>query len=111
MRGLTQNVAGWDHDISSRTPSAVADQLVAKIEKAPRWNLVRQAVSGDSTVIFATRTTRVFRFTDDVRVELSGRADGSTHLHASSRSRIGKGDLGQNSRNLKQLAGWLKKSS
>jgi uncharacterized protein (DUF1499 family) len=109
LRGLTENHSGWDCDVQSRSPTEVAEHLVTMIEKAARWDVIRRAVSGDSMVIYATRKTRIFRFTDDVRIELSARPSGATHIHASSRSRIGKGDLGQNDRNLNQVAGWLTK--
>jgi uncharacterized protein (DUF1499 family) len=53
-----------------------------------------------------TRTTPVMRFTDDIDVVL--RAEGnSTRVQAESQSRVGKGDLGQNPRNLKELVGYL----
>lgn len=54
-----------------------------------------------------THTTSVFRFVDDVHVELKQETNDSgdlqTVVNAKSRSRIGKGDLGQNPRNLKML--------
>ncbi|TWT93150.1 DUF1499 domain-containing protein [Neorhodopirellula pilleata] len=59
-----------------------------------------------------THSTSVFRFVDDVHVELqqqtTGSGDVQTLLHAGSRSRIGKGDLGQNPRNLKMLRRGIK---
>lgn len=55
-----------------------------------------------------TRTTPLFRFVDDIQVELTSvgtEADAPTRTRvvAESRSRVGKGDLGQNPRNLKAL--------
>ncbi|EMI56113.1 hypothetical protein RSSM_02448 [Rhodopirellula sallentina SM41] len=64
-----------------------------------------------------TRTTPLFRFVDDIHVELTPvetEADSSTRTRvvAESRSRVGKGDLGQNPRNLKALReGLLAQSS
>jgi uncharacterized protein (DUF1499 family) len=49
-----------------------------------------------------TRRTRVFRFVDDVVVHLEPAASG-TLIHVSSKSRLGKGDLGQNRRNILEL--------
>lgn len=50
----------------------------------------------------ATRRTRMLRLIDDVLIWLD---EGSTgcRMHARSRSRIGRGDLGQNRRNLLEL--------
>ena len=56
----------------------------------------------DGPVIRATRTTRLFRFVDDVLLLLEPDA-GGTRLEARSASRVGRGDLGQNRRNLAEL--------
>lgn len=51
-----------------------------------------------------TRTTPVFRFVDDIHVRITEQSDPpQTILTAESRSRVGKGDLGQNPRNLRML--------
>jgi uncharacterized protein (DUF1499 family) len=44
----------------------------------------------------------LFRFKDDITVRVINRGSERV-LAAKSRSRVGKGDLGQNPRNLKQL--------
>ena len=54
-------------------------------------------------MIHLTRTTRVFRFVDDIHLNLSEQEPGVVEVNASSQSRLGKGDLGQNARNLKTL--------
>ena len=48
------------------------------------------------------RRTRVFRFADDIRVTFQGEGDG-VRVGAESRSRLGKGDFGQNRRNILEL--------
>jgi uncharacterized protein (DUF1499 family) len=50
----------------------------------------------------AVRTTRLFRFRDDVKVRVYARADGAGS-ELTGASRVGKNDLGQNSRNIKEL--------
>ncbi len=50
----------------------------------------------------AVRTTPLFRFRDDVTVRVHADGDG-TRAEVTSASRIGKGDLGQNPRNIKEL--------
>jgi len=66
-----------------------------------RW----QVTSVDSAVgiIKATRRTRLFRYIDDVTIRAEPLPDGRTRIHARSKSRVGKGDLGQNRRNLLEL--------
>jgi uncharacterized protein (DUF1499 family) len=49
-----------------------------------------------------TRRTRVCRFVDDIIVTFKPAGPG-TMIHAASKSRVGKGDLGQNRRNILEL--------
>ena len=80
---------------------AVAARVEAAIATLPRWRLEGAAPG----VIWATRTTRVFRFVDDVYILLqpADAADDSTRLEARSASRLGRNDFGQNRRNLAEL--------
>ncbi|MBE0592672.1 MAG: DUF1499 domain-containing protein [Gemmatimonadales bacterium] len=110
-RDLTTNVAETD----PRDPdpllrplevSLSVGETVVRIESAvnelPRWQLVdTRADSGTSELRFV-RTSRFFRFHDDVTVWVEQRGDGSV-IRARSASRIGTGDLGQNPRNLREL--------
>ena len=69
----------------------------------PKWSTVSVEKRADgSIVLHLTRTTPVLRFTDDIQVTLQPTEKG-TLMNAESQSRIGKGDLGQNPRNLKAL--------
>ena len=80
-------------------PPAAADDRVAGAIAARRgWRVVGR---GDG-VIQATRTTRIFRFVDDIAILLEPAA-GGTAVSARSASRIGRRDLGQNRRNLAEL--------
>ena len=63
-----------------------------------RW----QVTGREDAVVRATRTTRLFRFVDDVLLLLEP-AHGGTRVSARSASRVGRGDLGQNRRNLAEL--------
>jgi len=77
------------------SPLQTAHAVVDAIERLPRW----EVVAGKNGVIWATRRTRVFRFVDDVYLLLLPAHD-STVIFARSASRVGRGDLGQNRRNL-----------
>ena len=86
----------------SLTPAAgstapVANSPEAVVEGPP-------AVSDGSTPVMSRLEHRsaVFQFVDDVEITLTP-AGGRTVVDAVSRSRIGKGDLGQNRRNLIDL--------
>jgi uncharacterized protein (DUF1499 family) len=79
-------------------PEAVA--AVAQVAKQlPRWAIV----SAGTDSLHLTRTTRLFRFVDDIRLTAEPGPDGSTRVHATSQSRVGVGDLGQNRRNILEL--------
>ncbi len=81
-------------------PAAYARAAVLEAERVlPRWKV--EDASED--VVWLTRTTRVFRFVDDVYVLVEPLPGGRSRLVARSASRVGKGDLGQNARNLKEL--------
>ena len=77
---------------------AAADAVVNAIRTLPRWRVTERAGS----VIRATRTTRLFRFVDDIVVLLEPAA-GGTRVLARSASRVGRRDFGQNRRNLAEL--------
>lgn len=68
------------------------------IEDLPRFTLE----DGDEPELRAVRRSRIFRFEDDVTVRVSAR-DGGSEAVFESASRVGKGDLGQNPRNLRAL--------
>jgi len=51
----------------------------------------------------AVWTSRVFRFKDDVEIDLEARGPGETRIRARSRSRIGHYDWGQNARHIRDL--------
>ena len=124
-RGLTTNWAELrdasdDPELRSlnlqASPHEVAERISNWAERTSRWRLTEvndsqgettspDGSSTDSHVsiqLRLTRRTRVFRFVDDVHVVLAPSGSG-TKVTAESRSRVGKGDLGQNRRNLKEL--------
>jgi len=83
-------VRGKEAVWSRLTPSHVEEV----IRTGPTWPNVGW--------LTATHRTWMMRFIDDVLVWLEGRP-GGCRVHARSRSRMGRGDLGQNRRNLLDL--------
>lgn len=100
----------------------VETMIRAWVAKQPAWKIVsdpplardsandsaRDHASDPMRRLHLTRTTAVFRFVDDIYIEITPIApavDGSPRcgIDAESQSRVGKGDLGQNPRNLKEL--------
>ncbi len=81
---------------------AMATFSAVIVNHMPRWDVVDQ--DGPANTLHATRTTRWLRFIDDVRLTFEpGPRDGTSTVHAESRSRVGIGDLGQNRRNILEL--------
>jgi hypothetical protein len=88
--------------ISDRTSAELVEALTGGARRIRNWEYAGEASDGDSTLVMFVRTSRLFRFKDDItmRIEDQGRERVVT---GESRSRVGKGDLGQNPRNLRRL--------
>jgi len=90
-------------------PGDLAALVTKSAQSLPRWELVEQTPAGDAIQLHFVRTTGLVGYKDDIRVRIEPAGEGS-RLSAESRSRIGKGDLGQNPRNLRELLGPLRTS-
>ncbi|QDU98674.1 DUF1499 domain-containing protein [Lignipirellula cremea] len=102
-RDFTTNTAAMDSPLeSSQSPAALAAMVRSAVDELPRWSLVEEDTTDQASRLHFTRTTALFRFVDDIRVTITPTATGS-QLTARSQSRVGKGDLGQNPRNLQEL--------
>ena len=113
-RDLTTNFARTDAESDDLRPARIALPMEPAAElvrraagKLPGWELAEpqpQPLDDGSQEWHFVRTTRLMRYKDDVHVRLEPTADGSGVIaHIRSRSRIGKGDLGQNPRNIREL--------
>ncbi len=111
VRGLTTNTAAIAVDADDpelrpvelkTSPVETAERIESWAESKSIWNVESNEVDGGIATMHLTRTTRVFRFVDDVYVNIAP-TDGGSVLTATSKSRLGNGDLGQNPRNLKEL--------
>ncbi len=79
-----------------------AEQVIAAL---PRWRLIKQ--DADSGTILAERRTRLFRFVDDIEIQVTAIDSGASEVNLVSRSRVGKGDFGQNRRNILEFLNLL----
>lgn len=80
----------------NRPHDEVFEEAVAVIASLPRWRLVSASV--ELGEIKAEVETPLFRFVDDVTVQIS--KDNPVVVNVRSRSRVGKGDLGKNAKNI-----------
>jgi uncharacterized protein (DUF1499 family) len=110
-RDLTTNVAETTPDaadplLRSLTvelpPGEMASRVRAAAAALPRWALCADVVEDGIRRLEFVRSSRLFRFKDDVTVWIDERGVRST-VRARSSSRVGRGDLGQNPRNLRAL--------
>ncbi len=76
----------------------VFEAAVQTVGRMPRWTLVSSRPEHGE--IRAEATTRLFRFVDDVTIRCVEQ-NGVTAVNVRSASRVGRGDLGQNARNIR----------
>ena len=88
----------------TEAPDAAFVLVQAAARRMPRWTIVAEDAAG--RVLEAVSSTRLMRFHDDVVIEVRPAASGS-QIHARSKSRLGKGDLGANAARLRALAAEL----
>ncbi len=84
-------------------PEAAVRGAAEVIPGLTRWAVVGSDPAAGT--LHATHTTRLWRFVDDVQLSFAPDPErpGWTRITGRSQSRVGKGDLGQNARNLREL--------
>lgn len=81
-------------------PDHVFDAALHAVHRMPRWSLVsHQPATGEIRV---EARTLVWRFVDDILIRVRVRADDAI-VEVRSASRIGRGDFGQNARNIRSF--------
>jgi len=97
--------------ISGKPPAELADMVVAAATQLRGWELAAREENGTEIMLRLVRTTRLMRFKDDITVHIRPIKDNDTphyEVSAESQSRVGKGDFGQNPRNLAELMDMLR---
>ncbi len=93
-------------DLQPRRYTASVDATVRAAREAiaslPRWQLVGAGSGVAGAELRAVRSTRLWRFQDDVTVRVRREA-GRSVVSVRSKSRVGKGDFGQNARNIREF--------
>ena len=92
-------------ELRPRSYTLPADALYAKVKEAighlPRWEITESA--DDRRELHAVVTSGLFRFKDDVTVAVVPQPGGRPMLMVRAESRVGKGDLGTNTRHVMDL--------
>ncbi len=86
----------------SRSYVAVFETALEVARTLPRWKIVGHDKA--SGWIQVERRTRVFKFVDDIRIQITEEEEeGTVALDIASQSRVGSGDFGQNARNIREF--------
>lgn len=88
-------------------PPLVFTAALGVARALPRWTVVRSDPAAG--LIEAEARTRLWRFVDDVTIRVIP-GQGGTTISVRSASRVGKGDLGQNARNIRTFFGALRRA-
>jgi len=75
----------------------VSDAVLRAISRVPRWTLISRPGQEDFRV---EAKTMLLRFVDDVTIRVAEQG-GGTVVNVRSASRVGRGDFGQNARNIR----------
>lgn len=113
-RDLTTNFAQTDAlspDLRPRELPLPPDRAASLVRRAAEtlrgWQATESAprdLGGGVLEWHFVRTTLLMRYKDDIHARIEPSATGqSVTVHLRSQSRLGKGDLGQNPRNLREL--------
>jgi len=91
--------------VSGLSPDEAFTRVGATARKMPTWDVTR--VDPTARRLEAVATSGIFRFQDDVVVEVRAWDDGSA-IQMRSKSRDGKGDLGANARRIREFFAQLR---
>ena len=86
------------------TKACVFDAAMHTVNRLPRWQMV--GYREDAGEIRAEVRTRLWRFVDDVTIRVTA-DNAQTLVSVKSASRVGRGDFGQNARNIRTFLGEL----
>jgi uncharacterized protein (DUF1499 family) len=110
-RDFTRNNAGISPDAAEVALRPLASMLSTEdvVEAVRRaagrirtWEHIGQAEEGNITLVLFVRTSRIWRFKDDIIIIIEDLGS-ERMVSGKSASRIGFGDLGQNPRNLRRF--------
>lgn len=82
-------------------PRRVFDESAASVEKLGRFTLGSKEIA--TYTIHATAKGPLWGFMDDMVITIKPMTEFVAQVHVKSTSRIGKGDLGQNARNIREF--------
>lgn len=88
-------------------PARVFEAALTVVRTLPHWTVVKADPAAG--LIEAEARMPLWRFVDDVTIRVVPR-EGGTRVSVRSASRVGRGDLGQNARNIRAFLGGLRRA-
>ncbi len=76
----------------------VLDEIQESFKALDKFEMIEADI--ENKVVKGTRKTRIFSFVDDIEVRVEANTEFVSKVTIKSSSRVGKGDFGQNARNI-----------
>ncbi len=99
--GKTPEYADVVPQYYSTDPQRVFDEVRGSVTALKRWELIKDDRATWS--VQAERSTRTMGFVDDIEIRVEPVTEFATRVNVKSKSRVGKGDFGQNARNIEEF--------
>ncbi len=99
--GKTAEYADVVPQYYSTDPQRVFDEVRGSVTDLNRWELIQDDRS--ALTVRAERSTRSLGFIDDIEIRVEPITEFATRVNVKSSSRVGKGDFGQNARNIEEF--------
>ena len=90
-----------------RSTAQMMEAVKRAASRIRTWEYIGHAREGNTTLVLFVRTSRIWRFKDDIIILVDDLGD-RRQITGKSASRIDIGDLGQNPRNLRRLLAELR---
>lgn len=99
--GKTAEYADVVPQYYSTDPQRVFDEVRGGVTALNRWELIKD--DRPTWTVQAERSTRTMGFVDDIEIRVEPVTEFATRVNVKSKSRVGKGDFGQNARNIQEF--------
>jgi uncharacterized protein (DUF1499 family) len=99
--GMTPEYPEIQPQFYNADPGRIFDETLAAAKGLENWTVVSH--DPQTRQIVAERRTRFMGFVDDILITVEPVTEFATQIRVRSTSRVGKGDFGQNARNILEL--------
>lgn len=100
---IEQHYSDLEPQISTETIDDTHQRAISVINGLSTWEIGATDITSDKILIEGTITSEVFGFVDDYIIVLTRPGSGGCVVDMRSKSRMGKGDFGQNAAHIRQF--------